>query len=297
MTMDWDKLRIFKAVSDAGSFTHAGDNLRLSQSAVSRQISGLEKELGFPLFHRHARGLVLTEQGELLFNTTSDVFDRLQQVQIQLTDSKTLAAGPLKLTTVAFIASTWLMPKMAHFRGIYPGIQFTMLLDDRIYDLARREADVAIRMHRSQNRDLIERHMTTIKFSLCASKDYLSRVSTPKKPDDLITNGHTMIAYPQNTHTPFPQPNWAYHELGVDVLNNPDVLLINSMHARHEAVHSGAAISVLPKYLIDKDPNVEELFPDLEIPSVDMYFVYPQERRKSQRINVFRDYLFDNLPQ
>ncbi len=292
--MDWDKLRIFKAVADAGSFTHAGDNLRLSQSAISRQVSGLEKELGIPLFHRHARGLVLTEQGEMLFQTTSDVFDRLQQVQIQLTDSRMLAVGPLKVTTVAFIASTWLIPQMTDFRGIYPGIQFTMLLDDRIYDLARREADVAIRLHRSQNRDLIERHMTTIDFSLCASQDYFGRHGKPKNPQDLLS-GHTMIAYPQNTHTPFQRPNWAYHELGIDISNNPNVLLINSMHARHKAVQSGVAISVLPRYLIDADPNIEEIFPDLDIPNVDMYFVYPQERRNSQRISVFRDFLFKNI--
>ncbi len=295
MSMDWDKLRIFKAVAEAGSFTHAGDHLRLSQSAVSRQISGLEKELGLPLFHRHARGLVLTEQGEMLLNTTSDVFDRLQQVQIQLTDSKMLAVGPLKVTTVAFIASTWLIPQITHFKEMYPGIQFTMLLDDRIYDLARREADVAIRMHKSQNRDLIERHMTTVKFSLCASKTYLEQRGSPKTADDLIDGGHTMIAYPQNTHTPFPQPNWAYHELGVDISSNPDVLLINSMHARHKAVQSGVAISILPQYLIQESTDIVELFPDIQIPHVDMYFVYPQERRNSERISVFRDYLFESL--
>ncbi len=295
--MDWDKLRIFKAVTEAGSFTHAGDNLKLSQSSISRQISGLEKELGILLFHRHARGLVLTEQGEILYNTTSDVFDRLQKVQIHLSDSKILAAGPLKLTTVAFIASTWLIPQMSAFRALYPGIQFTMLLDDRIYDLARREADVAIRMHRAQNRDLIERHMTSIGFSLCASQDYLAQYGTPKKPQDLKRDNHTMIAYPQNTHTPFPSPNWAYHELGVNISNNPNVLLINSMHARHEAVSTGSAISILPKYLIKKTPHIVEIFPDLEIPSVDMYFVYPQERRNSERITVFRDYLFEKLAQ
>jgi len=70
--MDWDKLRVFHAVAEAGSFTHAGDSLNLSQSAVSRQISGLEESLQVPLFHRHARGLILTEQGELLYRTARD---------------------------------------------------------------------------------------------------------------------------------------------------------------------------------------------------------------------------------
>lgn len=295
MPMDWDKLRIFKAVAEAGSFTHAGDHLKLSQSSVSRQISGLEKELGLPLFHRHARGLVLTEQGEMLLNTTSDVFDKLQQVQIQLTDTKTLAAGPLKLTTVAFLASTWLMPKIHDFQLTYPSIQFTLLLDDRVYDLARREADVAIRMHKTRNKDLIERYMTSIDFTLCASKDYLKKFGTPKNASEL-KNNHTIIAYPQHTHTPFSNPNWAYHELGLDISNNPNVVLVNSMHTRHRAVVDGSAISILPKYLVHEDKNIVELFTDIKIPSADMYFVYPQERRNSQRIAVFRDYILENLP-
>jgi DNA-binding transcriptional LysR family regulator len=73
--MDWDKLRIFHAAAEAGSFTHAGDALRMSQSAVSRQVSALERDLGVALFHRHARGLVLTEQGEMLYRTATEVMN------------------------------------------------------------------------------------------------------------------------------------------------------------------------------------------------------------------------------
>ena len=75
--MDWDKLRVFQAAAEAGSFTHAGERLHLSQSAVSRQISSLEESLNVALFHRHARGLILTEQGEVLLSTTKDVFTKL----------------------------------------------------------------------------------------------------------------------------------------------------------------------------------------------------------------------------
>lgn len=291
--MDWDKLRIFKAVAEAGSFTHAGENLNLSQSAISRQISGLEASLGLPLFHRHARGLVLTEQGEMLFQTTCDVFDRLQQVQMQLTDSRVLPEGPLTITTVEFIASTWLAPQIATFKRAYPDIQLTMLLDDRVYDLSRREADVALRVQKADHTDLIERHMTTIEFSLCASKDYLDKFGRPKNLDDF--HRHTMIGYPQNMHTPFLKPNWIFNRLGIDVLNNPNVLLINSMHARYTAVKNGTGISVLPRYIAYQDDDIEILFPELEIPNVDMYFVYPQERRNSKRISVLRDFLFQYI--
>ena len=93
--MDWDKLRVFHAVAEAGSFTHAGETLNLSQSAVSRQISALEESLGVPLFHRHARGLILTEQGELLHRTAREVFATLAMTEAMLTESKVHPTGPL----------------------------------------------------------------------------------------------------------------------------------------------------------------------------------------------------------
>lgn len=295
MSMDWDKLRIFKAVAEAGSFTHAGEKLNLSQSAISRQISGLETSLSLPLFHRHARGLVLTEQGEMLLQTTCEVFDRLQQVQMQLTDSKVLPEGPLTITTVEFIASTWLAPHISVFKHAYPDIQLTMLLDDRVYDLARRDADVAIRLQKADHSDLIERHMTEIHFVLCASKAYLDKHGRPKSTEDF--KSHTMIGYPQNMHTPFLKPNWIFNKLEIDVVNNPNIILINSMHARYTAIKNDTGISVLPRYIAEQDPDLEIIFPRLEIPTVDMYFVYPQERRNSKRISVLKDFLFNQIEQ
>jgi len=97
--MDWDKLKVFHAAAEAGSFTHAGEQLGLSQSAVSRQVSALEQELAVSLFHRHARGLILTEQGDLLFRTAHDVFMQLQAARAKLTDSRERPSGDLKITT------------------------------------------------------------------------------------------------------------------------------------------------------------------------------------------------------
>lgn len=292
--MDWDKLRIFKAVAEAGSFTHAGENLNLSQSAISRQISALEDSLGQPLFHRHARGLVLTEQGEILFHTTNDVFDKLQNVQTRLNDSRTLPEGTLTITTVEFIASTWLAPQLGDFKKLYPEIQITLLLDDRVYDLGRREADVALRLQKADHSDLIQKHMTNIDFCLCTSQRYIDEAGLPQTLDEL--RNHVMIGYPQNMHTPFLKPNWIFNRLNIDVQNNRKITLLNSMNARYMAIKNGAGIAVLPRYIADQDEDIITVFDDeLEIPSVDMYFVYPQERRNSKRITVFRDFLLKNM--
>ena len=97
--MDWDKLRIFQAAAEAGSFTHAGETLGLSQSAVSRQVSALEADLSAPLFHRHARGLILTEQGETLLKAVHDVSLKLEAVRSRLIDSRDKPTGDLRVTT------------------------------------------------------------------------------------------------------------------------------------------------------------------------------------------------------
>jgi len=113
--MDWDKIRIFHAVAEAGSFTHAGDTLNLSQSAVSRQISTLEQSLNVPLFHRHARGLILTEQGEDLYVTAHEVFHKVTMTEARLTESKERPEGPLKITTTIGFGSIWLTPRIKEF--------------------------------------------------------------------------------------------------------------------------------------------------------------------------------------
>ena len=110
--MDWDKLRIFHAAAEAGSFTHAGETLRMSQSAVSRQVSALEKELKVALFHRHARGLVLTEQGELLFGTASEILSKLSTAETLLTDTTTKPTGDLRVTAPVGLGTVWITGRL-----------------------------------------------------------------------------------------------------------------------------------------------------------------------------------------
>src|ERR1044071_2539069 len=121
--MDWDKLRIFHAVAEAGSFTHAGEMLNLSQSAVSRQISALEESLKTPLFHRHARGLILTEAGEILYTTVRDVFGKLANVEAQITESRERPSGLLRITATVAFGSVWLVPRLREFLELYPDIE------------------------------------------------------------------------------------------------------------------------------------------------------------------------------
>src|SRR5262245_18169840 len=145
MSMDWDKLKVFHAAAEAGSFTHAGEQLGLSQSAVSRQVSALETELSVSLFHRHARRLILTEQGELLHRTAHEVFMKLEAARAKLTDTRDRPNGELKVTTTPGIGIHWLTPRLGEFLDLYTDIRITMLATAEALDPGMPEGDDALR--------------------------------------------------------------------------------------------------------------------------------------------------------
>src|ERR1043166_1460700 len=202
--MDWDKLKVFHAAAEAGSFTHAGEQLGLSQSAVSRQVSALEQELGVSLFHRHARGLILTEQGELLHHTAHDVFMKLEAARTKLTDARERPNGELKVSTTPGIGVNWLTPRLGEFLDLYPDIHSALITTDEELDLAMREAAVAIRLRQPTQPDLIQRKLFSVHFHAYASPEYLKRFGTPRSLDQLdnhrivLLGGSTVPTYLQN---------------------------------------------------------------------------------------------------
>ncbi|MEM6811979.1 MAG: LysR family transcriptional regulator, partial [Pseudomonadota bacterium] len=212
--MDWDKLRTFHIVAEAGSFTHAGETLELSQSAVSRQISALEESLDTKLFHRHARGLILTESGELLSNTAKEIFGKLSMVQARLLDAKSQPSGLLRITAPEFLGSTWLVPRLSELHKKYPELQITLLFDDRIYNLGMREADVAIRLYKPEQNDLLHYKLGSINFHIFGSKKYFEKNGKPEKLKDL--KDHVLLGYPEASHAPYDNPNWLFSEAGVN---------------------------------------------------------------------------------
>ena len=287
--MDWDKLRVFHAVAEAGSFTHAGESLNLSQSAVSRQISALEESLNVPLFHRHARGLILTEQGELLFRTARDVFAKLSMTEAMLSESREQPKGPLKITTTVAFGTTWLAPRIREFLALYPEIQLTLLVDDSELDLAMREADIAIRMNTPRQPDLIQRHLMTLRFHIFAHINYLKRKGTPKTAAEL--DQHDIITFTDDNRPLIAGINLLMESGSGGQSARKPVLRVNNMHAIFRAVESGLGIAVLPDYMVEGRPDIVKILPEVETPKLESYFVYAEELRHSKRIAVFRDFL------
>jgi len=293
MAMDWDKLRIFHAVAEAGSFTHAGEALKLSQSAVSRQIGALEQTLNVPLFHRHARGLVLTEQGEILYRSVRDVVATLADTESRLVDSKRNPQGMLLVTTTVGVGSTWLAPRIKEFHDLYPEIRISLILDDQEMDLTMGEADVAIRMSRPRQPDLIQRHLLTVHFHLYASKSYIEAHGAPKEPGDL--DHHSLVAFADSAKPPIADVNWL---LGLGA--SPDaprraVFTVNNVYGIFRATDSGLGIASLPDYMVEAAPDLVRVLPKIEGPTIDAYLAYPEALRNSKRVAVFRDFLLSKI--
>lgn len=293
--MDWDKLRIFHTVATAQSFTRAGEVLNLSQSAISRQISALEEGLQVELFHRHARGLLLTEQGEILFKTVSDILTRLSSAENALLESKERPRGPLKVTAPVAIGTTWLTPHMREFTEAYPEILVTLLVDDRELDLTMREADVAIRLFPAKHPDLVQKQLTTLNNSLYASNEYLRVAGVPGKPADLAN--HRLVTFGEDIRLPFAEVNWILKAGSAANEGRKPAFKINSLIGMLKAVESGIGVAGLPDYMVQGLPHVTKVLPELKGPATDVYFIYSVELRNSKRIKVFKDFLVRKLAE
>ncbi len=288
--MDWDKLRIFHAVADAGSLTHAGDALHLSQSAVSRQIRGLEDALHATLFHRHARGLILTEQGELLFDATSSMYKRLDTAEARIRDSKEEAFGELRVTTTTGFGTLWLAPRLPTLYERYPDLKIDLMLEERVLDLPMREADVAIRMKEPSQADLIRKRLMSVHMRLYAAKSYLETHAMPESPADL--HDHRLIC--QN-------PRSAQVGAGAVLVNElmtydiPSLLTVNNYYGVLQSVLNNLGIGVLPDYLINDFPQLVPVLPEVESVEVPVFLAYPEELRHSKRIAAFRDFVQEEI--
>ena len=287
--MDWDRLRIFCAAAEVGSFTHAGDMLELSQSAVSRQIAALEEEVGVPLFHRHARGLILTEPGETLFRTALEMKLKIETARARLVDTREKPNGLLRITTTIGLGTYWLTPRLGEFLDGYPEIRVELLLIDEELDLAMRQADVAIRLRLSVQSDLVQRRLFTVHFHAYASAEYVKRRGAPKSPEDL--DGHRIVAF-GGVGPPYLLETSVLPSLGRDARNpRQPALTVSNVSSVKRAIESGFGVGILPDYLVGQTSNLVRVLTESEMPSLDTYFVYPEELRNVARIQVFRDFM------
>ena len=291
--MDWDKLKIFYAVAEAGSFTRATINLNLSQSAISRQIQSLEEDLKVQLFERHARGLTLTENGEYVFKTAHEVISKLKDVETSLSDQKNKPTGKLTITTVRSFGTHWLTPRIQEFMQLNPNIEVELIFDDEELDLSTRQADIGIFMRRPKQLNYIQSKLVDINYYIYGSTKYLDKYGIPKTINDL--NKHRFISFGKGAPSPVFNPDWAL-KLGVkDNKKRKSIMKVNSVMGLLLAVESGVGLAALPEYLVSSSTNVIKVLPNSAGPITEAHFVYPQSLKNVARVQAFRNFLYSKI--
>ena len=287
---DWNRLKIFYLTAEAKSFSAAAEREGLSQSSISRQIAALENEIGSPVFHRHTRGLALTEQGELLYDTARDIYKRISETEDLLISGRQETKGTLKVTTTHSFGSLWLSPLMPIFAKKYPDIQIDLILDDNSCDLAMREADIAVRMWQPNEPNLIAETFLRVQCNYYASEEYIKEMGEPETAEEL--DNHRLIAFSApvlglrdglNIHLTVARSSQKNKRQAVFSANN--------LRSVFHAAEAGIGIASLPDYMTAKVARLKRILCDTPNTSFQTYIVYPTELKNTKRILVFRDFL------
>ncbi|WP_099340132.1 LysR family transcriptional regulator [Candidatus Fonsibacter ubiquis] len=291
--MDWDKLKIFHVVAQAGSFTEASGTLNLSQSAISRQIQSLEQTLKTSLFERHARGLSLTEDGETLFKTANEVIVHLKDVETSLMEKKNKPSGKLIVTTVVGFGSIWLTPRIKEFMDKYPEMEVEVIVTDKELDLSTREADVAVWMRQPTQLSYIQKKLIDINYHIYGSPKYLEENGYPNNVKDL--DKHKFIVYGKGTPSPLSQTDWILKVGKKDSSKRKPVMRVNNIYSLLLAVESGVGLAALPDYMVQEKSTLIKVLPNVDGPKYEAHFVYPQSLKNVARVKSFRDFIFDKV--
>ena len=293
--MDWDKLKIFHVVAEAGSFTSATVILNISQSAISRQIQSLEEDLKVKLFERHARGLTLTQNGEYVYKTAHEVISKLKEIETSLGDQKNKPTGKLTITTVRSFGTHWLTPRIQEFMNLNPEIEIELIFDDKELDLSTRQADIGIFMRRPKQLNYIQRKLVDINYHIYGSTKYLGKYGIPKNINDLTK--HRFISFGKGAPSPVFNPDWALKLGSKDNNKIKPVMKVNSVMGLLLAVESGVGLAALPDYLVSQSNNVVKVLPKSEGPITEAHFVYPESLKNTARVQAFKNFLYSKLSE
>jgi DNA-binding transcriptional LysR family regulator len=293
--MDWDKLRTFNAAAEAGSFTNAGALLKLSQSAISRQVTALEHDLKASLFHRHARGLQLTEPGRLLQGAVHDVIARMALAEAQLAELRDRPSGILRISVDAAFGAFWLASRLYEFHDLYPEIRLSLMLDGGSANLAMGEADVSIRLSAPEQSDLVQRCIFRSRSCIYAAREYVARHGAPASAGDL--DRHRLVALAGAGGHEDSWSAWLLRLGAPEGKSRSPVSLLDDTAALFQAVSGGLGIGILPHFAVPESAGLVRILPDIDAPRIQGYFAYPPELRHSKRIAVLRDFLLCKITE
>lgn len=288
--MQWDKLKTFYYVAKFENFTKTAQHLNISQSALSRQVTDLEHQVGHQLFKRLPRGLVLTRQGQLLFQNVEKMllFSELALTQIQ--NDQVEPQGDLSIGANVGLVDTWLYKIIPGFVKRYPKINLSILSKDGPLDVESLEVHVALQPYIHNQPTLIQNPLTNWNRKLYASKEYLEEYGAPQTVEDL--EQHRLIGFGSEKIHLFDNINWHLKLSSNNKKVQKPYISANSLRTLfHFAENGFGIVSFSQESLLLKDSDLVEILPEISGPNFDICFTYPIQLKGIKTISVLEEYL------
>jgi len=286
--LDWNLIKSFVTVAESGSLSAAARRLASSQPTLGRHIAELEQALGVTLFRRGRRGYALTEAGSTLYERGKMVSEQASAFSLLALGSTEAIEGTVRIAASEVVAA-YVLPEITARLGMEePGIEVEVVASNQVENLMRRDADIAIRMIRPVQNELVARKVADVPLRACAAKSYLNRRGRPREPTDLVD--HALIGFDRSDEI-----IRGFAEFGVPLNRSSFRFRSDNQIVLWEALRTGNGIGFGQEPLIDRDPLMEMLLPDLPLPSLPVWLAMHRDVRSSVRIRRVADFLHEEL--
>lgn len=271
-------MQSFLAVAEGGSLSAAARTTGQSQPTLGRQIRQLEQELESTLFTRHARGLELTADGAAILGAARQMRQAMKQIELTVAGRESDLSGTVRVTASEIVSQHLLPPIIAQLRQDYPMIGIDLIATDDTENLLFREADVAVRMFRPEQLDIVTRHLGDIQIGVCAARSYLERHGRPRTLEDL--SQHTLLGYDQSELI-----LRGMQELGIPATRDWFAIRCDDQNAYWQLLRAGCGVGFSQRIMIDMAPEVELLDLGIPLPSLPVWLAAPQATRRTPRVS------------
>ncbi|PBB92458.1 LysR family transcriptional regulator [Mesorhizobium sp. WSM3864] len=285
---DWNLIKSFVAVAETGSLSAAARKLASSQPTLGRHIAELEQALGVTLFRRGRRGYELTEAGSALYGRGKAVSEQANAFSLLALGSVEAIEGTVRIAASEVVAACVLPQITARLGEEEPGIEVEIVASNQVENLLRRDADIAIRMVRPAQNELMARKVTDIALCICAAKSYLDRHGRPQKPSDLVD--HPLVGFDRSDEIVR-----GLTAFGIPVSRSNFRFRTDNQIVLWEAVRAGNGIGIGQEPLASRDPRLEKLLPEVPLPELPVWLAMHRDVRTSMRIRRVADFLHEEL--
>ena len=287
-SLDWSLVQSFLAVAETGSLSAAARRLDASQPTVGRHIQALEDQLGTSLFLRQAKGMALSETGIQLVEPARRMAEAAGQMALFAQGTQTDLEGSVRVTASVFNATYHLPPIFAGLRARHPEIDIEVVASDATENLLFREADIAVRMYRPEQLDVITQHLGDLALGIFAAKSYIDRCGAPATFDEL--RDHDLVGYDRNEDLIL-----GMRAYGWDATRDSFQCRSDHYSVHWEMVRAGCGIGIVQSSVGVEDERVVQLLPDIPLPGLPVWLTAHPTIRRTPRVSVVWDALVAGL--